>query len=195
MLGTSQHHSHMLHSLGSPQYAREITGHYSCCRKSTSQKLLRDTVRLRTSHLVSEWRGWELEEHGSWKSTTAASPLQTALKFWCKIHTSLLCCTACFEVVQKVKKQVLTSYPCFPFTITFETTHPLCWASVACCVEALSDTVTYRLAFEWLACIAISTSVCVHQHDAIHSTFPLGSVLLAMHKIFIHQHSLQVFAK
>lgn len=33
--------------------------------------------------------------------------------------------TACFEVVQKVKNQVLTNFPCLPFTITLETTHPL----------------------------------------------------------------------
>lgn len=61
-------------------------------------------------------------------------------------------CTACFEVVQEVKNQALTSFLCLPFTTTLETTHPLhCLPKSLCCIPrggSFRAKVLYRPAFK-----------------------------------------------
>lgn len=74
MLGMSQLCSHMLHALGtfgSPQYTREMGGTtLTEGRGQAGWKLLSDTMRLRMSNLVSEWRAGELEEYNCRFTTT-----------------------------------------------------------------------------------------------------------------------------
>lgn len=112
----------------------------AAARAQAWQKPDNDTVLLRRGNLGSTWRRCNR------KGKTLASPLQPALKFWCN----------------------LTSFPCLLLTchVWNNSSFPLLFykrASVAFHVEALSQSVIYRLALKHLACIPISTSIYIHQ--------------------------------
>lgn len=112
----------------------------AAARAQAWQKPDNDTVLLRRGNLGSTWRRCDR------KGKTLASPLQPALKFWCN----------------------LTSFPCLLLTchVWNNSSFPLLFykrASVAFHVEALSQSVIYRLALKHLACIPISTSIYIHQ--------------------------------